>query len=55
MGGAGLTALGWLGGVGNLPSYTRTGMVLAAVGAVFGLVVALHFRFMPTGRLSRVE
>ena len=55
MGGAGLTALGWLGGVGNLPSYTRTGMALAAVGAVFGLVVALHFRFMPTGRLSRAE
>ena len=39
--------------LGNFASYTRVGMILATTGFVFGLLVALHYRFMPVGKLDR--
>jgi hypothetical protein len=50
-GGAGVGVLAWMIGLGNLPNYLLTGVVLSGIGFVFGLVVALHYRFMPVGHL----
>lgn len=50
-GGAAAGVLAWIIGLGNLPNYLLTGAVLTGVGFVFGLVVALHYRFMPVGHL----
>jgi hypothetical protein len=37
--------------IGNLTDYLWAGIVISAIGLGFGIVVALHFRFMPAGRL----
>ena len=39
-------------GLGNFPDYTKVGIVLAIAGLLFGIAVALHYRFMPIGELN---
>ena len=41
----------WSIRLGNLPNYFGTTLVLVALGAVFGLVVAVHYWLMPAGTL----
>jgi hypothetical protein len=38
--------------LGNFSSYFRIGLLLSASGLVFGVTVALHYRFMPVGKLD---
>lgn len=52
LGGAAMAVLWWLIRLGNFSSYLKIGIGLTAIGAVFGLVVALHYRFMPVGHLN---
>lgn len=42
----------WSIRLGNLPNYFRTTLVLVLLGAVFGLVVAVHYWMMPVGALA---
>ena len=39
--------------LGNFSDYFRVGVFLTILGFVFGLVVALHYRFMPVGTLKK--
>lgn len=39
----------------DLTDHLWAGLVLSGVGLVFGIVVAVHFRYMPAGRLSEKE
>ena len=55
VGGIGMAFLWKLIGLGNFASYTRVGIVLTIFGFLFGLVVALHYRFMPVGTLKRTS
>lgn len=41
----------WSIRLGNLPNYFGTTLVLVVLGAVFGLVVAVHYWLMPVGAL----
>lgn len=41
--------------LGNLNNYLWAGAVLAAVGFVFGILVTMHYRFMPVGSLAGDE
>jgi hypothetical protein len=52
VGGAVMGALFWSLGLGNFANYVAVSGFLALVGAVFGSVVAVHYRFMPVGRLK---
>ncbi len=52
IGGAVMASLWKLIGLGNFPSYFQIGLLLSGVGLAFGLVVALHYRFMRIGNLS---
>ena len=48
-----LMAFVWkLIGLGNFPDYFRIGLFLTGLGLVFGIVVALHYRFMRVGALD---
>ncbi len=38
--------------IGNLKDYLWAGVVLAGLGTGFGILVAIHYRFMPAGRLA---
>lgn len=38
--------------IGNLDDYLKAGFIIAGLGLAFGIVVALHFRFMRVGKLS---
>ncbi|MDM7922153.1 MAG: hypothetical protein QUS14_07610, partial [Pyrinomonadaceae bacterium] len=38
-------------GLGNFPDYLKITGLLVAMGFVFGLVVTLHYRMMPVGKL----
>ncbi len=51
-GGAVLGILWWAIGLGNFSNYLRISAFLAGAGAIFGTVVALHYRSMPVGRLK---
>ena len=51
-GGAAMGTLFWMGGLGNFPNYLHIGITLVVIGAVFGLVVSTHYRFMPVGHLQ---
>jgi len=48
-----MAGLWWLIGLGNFSNYLNVGIGLAIVGAAFGVVVTLHYRFMPVGHLSK--
>lgn len=52
LGGAALAVLFWLGRVGNLNNYVSVGGIMAAMGLAFGLVVALHLKYMKVGELN---
>jgi hypothetical protein len=52
MGGVAMAALWWLIGLGNFSNYFYVGIGLTVVGFVFGLIVAVHYRFMPVGHLK---
>ncbi|MBC7901266.1 MAG: hypothetical protein H7070_14570 [Saprospiraceae bacterium] len=53
LGGAVMTILWWLIGLGNFPNYLKIGGILTLGGAIFGIVVAVHYRFMPVGHLMK--
>lgn len=53
IGGVAMAGLWKLIGLGNFPNYLNIAGVLAAVGAIFGVVVALHYRFMRVGSLEK--
>ena len=50
-GGAAIGAVWWLMRLGNFPDYLNVSGTLAVGGLIFGLVVALHYRYMPVGGL----
>ena len=52
IGGAAMALLWWTIRLGNFPNYLNIGFVLVGLGTLFGLAVALHYRFMPVGRLT---
>jgi hypothetical protein len=52
-GGIAMATLWKLIGLGNFPDYFRVGVFLTILGFVFGLFVALHYRFMPVGNLKK--
>lgn len=54
-GGALMAGLWKMIGLGNFSSYLNIGLLLAGVGAGFGLLVALHYRFMRVGHLESHE
>ena len=51
-GGVVIGGLWWVLGLGNFANYLRITGLLVAVGAIFGVVVAVHYRFMPVGHLT---
>jgi len=38
--------------LGNFSNYLNVAMVLTVIGLIFGLVVSVHYRFMPVGALE---
>ena len=50
-GGIPMGILWWAMGLGNFDNYLKITAGLMLLGAVFGLVVAAHYRFMPVGHL----
>ena len=52
LGGVAMAGLWKMIGLGNFADYSRIAMLLFALGGVFGLVVTLHYRFMPVGELE---
>jgi small-conductance mechanosensitive channel len=44
--------LAWSIGLGNFANYPAVTGFLAALGAIFGLVVTAHYRFMPVGSMK---
>jgi hypothetical protein len=53
IGGVVLGILAFVLRLGNLPNYLNLTMVLTIIGALFGLVVDVHYRFMRVGELRR--
>lgn len=53
VGGAVMGFLWWWIRLGNFSNYFLVGIGLAITGFVFGLVVLLHYRFMPVGHLVK--
>jgi hypothetical protein len=51
-GGVAMAVLWWMIRLGNFTNYWQIGIGLTVLGLVFGLVVSLHYRFMPTGKLN---
>ena len=52
LGGVAAAVLFWSIRLGNFSNYVSIGGILAGMGLVFGLVVALHLKFMKVGELS---
>ena len=50
-GGVVMAVLWWMIRLGNFSDYRKVSVGLAGIGLIFGLVVSLHYRFMPTGIL----
>ena len=53
VGGLAMAGLWKLVGLGNFPNYLKLAGLLAAIGFVFGILVAIHYRLMPVGNLSQ--
>jgi len=51
-GGIGMGLLWWSIRLGNFSNYATVTAGLVGIGAIFGLGVALHYRWMPVGHLS---
>lgn len=54
-GGAAMGVLWYLIGLGNFSGYLGVSAILVAIGAVFGLLVTVHYRFMPVGGLRQTD
>ncbi|HUR97932.1 MAG TPA: hypothetical protein VMZ26_07690 [Pyrinomonadaceae bacterium] len=54
-GGVVMAVLWKLIGLGNFSNYFNIGLFLTGIGIAFGLVVALHYRFMRVGNLESVD
>ncbi len=52
IGGMLMGILWWVIGLGNFSNYFRVGIGLTIIGAAFGLLVSVHYRFMPVGHLT---
>jgi len=52
IGGAVMAFLWWSIGLGNFSNYVNIGIGLVIIGAVFGALVAVQYRFMPVGGLK---
>src|SRR5688572_11956907 len=52
LGGVAAAVLFWSIRLGNFSNYVSVGGILAGMGLVFGLVVALHLKFMKVGELE---
>lgn len=52
VGGAAMGVAWWLIGLGNFTNYLYVSGILMLVGAIFGLIVAVHYHFMPVGKLK---
>jgi hypothetical protein len=52
IGGIAMASLWKAIGLGNFPDYFRIGVILGVGGAVFGALIALHYRFMPVGSIE---
>ncbi len=52
LGGVAAAVLFWSIRLGNFSNYVSIGGILAGMGLVFGLVVALHLKFMKVGELN---
>ncbi len=52
IGGAAIGVVWYLIGLGNFSSYAYVSGILVIVGAIFGLIVAAHYSFMPVGKLK---
>jgi hypothetical protein len=55
LGGAVLGFLLWLAGEANASNSLRIGGILVAIGLVFGIFVAIHYWFMPVGKLKNPD
>jgi hypothetical protein len=55
VGGAVMGVLWWWIRLGNFPNYLKIGIGLVGLGTIFGLVVTLHYRFMPVGHLTEAK
>jgi hypothetical protein len=51
-GGVAMAFLWKLIGLGNFPNYFNVGLLLTGLGLAFGIVVAVHYRFMHVGSLD---
>lgn len=51
-GGIVMGGLWWMIGLGNFANYLKITALLIALGAVFGLLVAAHYRYMSVGHLK---
>jgi len=52
-GGAVMGLLWWMIGLGNFSNYLLIDAFLIVLGLVFGIIVTVHYRFMPVGHLTR--
>jgi hypothetical protein len=55
VGGVVMAVLWWMVRLGNFSNYLQIGAGLSVIGAVFGFVVASHYRFMRVGHLTKPE
>jgi hypothetical protein len=55
LGGAVMGVLWWLVRLGNFSNYLVVDVALVIIGAIFGVIVAVHYRFMPVGHLTKTE
>lgn len=54
-GGVAMGVLWWMIDLGNFSDYFRVGLGLTIIGAIFGLIVAVHYRSMPVGHLTSTQ
>lgn len=52
LGAVAMGILWWLLRIGNFANYLLITAILIGIGSIFGLVVAVHYRFMPVGHLT---
>ena len=55
LGGVAMGILWWFIRLGNFSNYLNITGFLVVLGSAFGLFVALHYRFMPVGRLKKAS
>jgi hypothetical protein len=55
VGGGTVGTIWWLIRLGNFSNYFSVGVFLTVAGLLFGFAVALHHRFMPSGKLEETS